>query len=114
METLYFTLGILTAFIIIGAIGIFKIWERTNTLSIDKEDLEDYIGDTADDLSNELEKLDDTLNKKIQILEKCFEIESDELGKMIDARIKQFEQKTSHRISKLEGSLGAFIVNNNK
>ena len=114
METLYFTLGILSALIVLGVIGIVRVWNKVSGLSVAKSDLEDYIGDVADDMSSELEKLHQHFETETSHMDKELRVELEELQKYFDSRLDKLENKIEHKLQKVEGTLGTFIVQHNK
>ena len=86
MEAFYFTLGILTVLIIMGAVGIVSIWNKVSNIENTREDLEDYICDTADDFNTELDKVTNYIENQLSGLEKDVNAESEELGNVIDSK----------------------------
>lgn len=114
METFYFTLGVLSVLIIIGIFGMVKVWNKISKIEFNTSDIEDYIGDTADDLSEELEKLHSHYENEISRLDSEFREESEELGKMIDSRFDKYDNIVTKRFEQLEGTIASLIVKNNR
>ena len=114
MEIFYYTLGILSVLIVIGIFGMVKVWNKISEIEFSGNDMEDYIGDTADDFSDELEKLQYFTEAEVERLERNFGAESEDLGRLIDSRIDNLHNTLSKKIEKIEGVVGNFIVKNNK
>jgi predicted DNA-binding transcriptional regulator len=114
METIYFILGILTVLFTISVIGVVKIWKKVITLEFCESDMEDYISDTADDFSDEIDKLHSHYEKEIERLERNFGDESDGLGKLIDSRVDTLHNHINKKLEKLEGTVAQIIVKENR
>lgn len=114
MEIFYYTLGVLSVLITSGIFGMVKVWRRISEIEIFKEDIEDYIGDTADDFSDELEKLQYFTEAEVERLETNFGSESEGLGRLIDSRIDNLHNTLSKKIEQLEGTIARIIVNENR
>jgi len=114
METLYFALGILSVLVILGVVGIVMVWKRLAGIEFSEENMEGTIDNLANDINHELEILQDYFKKEIVRLDLAFSEESKELGKMVDSRLDKLERKIEMKLQKIEGTLGAFIVKNNK
>lgn len=113
MEIFYYTLGILSVLIIIGIFGMVKVWNKILEIEFFNNDMEDYISDTADDLSDELDKSHAHLAREIERVEKNFEQESHELGKMIDSRLDKFDNHFHKKVENLEATIGRIIAQHN-
>jgi hypothetical protein len=113
MEIFYYTLGILSVLIVIGIFGMVKVWNKISEIEFFSNDMEDYISDTADDLSDELDKLHSSFDREIERVEKNFEHESHELGKMIDSRLDKFDNHLQKKVENLEATVGRIIAQHN-
>ena len=114
MEIFYYTLGVLSVLVTLGIFGMVKVWRRISEIEIFKDDIEDYIGDTADDFSDELEKLQYFTEAEVERLDNEFRQESNELGKMIDSRFDKYDNHINKRLEQLEGTIARLIVNENR
>ena len=114
MEIFYYTLGILSVLIVIGIFGMVKVWNKISEIEFSGNDMEDYIGDTADDFSDELEKLQYFTEAEVERLETNFGAESEGLGRMIDSRIDNLHNTLSKKIENLEGTIARLIVKDNR
>ena len=114
MEIFYYTLGVLSVLITLGIFGMVKVWRRISEIEIFKDDIEDYIGDTADDFSDELDKLQYFTEAEVERLERNFGAESEDLGKLIDSRVDTLNNHISKKLEKLEGTIARLIVKDNR
>tara|TARA_R110000796_G_scaffold169591_2_gene286454 strand:+ start:1113 stop:1457 length:345 start_codon:yes stop_codon:yes gene_type:complete len=113
MEIFYYTLGILSVLIVIGIFGMVRVWNKISENELFSNDMESYISDTADDLSDELDKLQSSFDREIERVEKNFEQESHELGKMIDSRLDKFDNHLHKKVENLEGTIARIITQHN-
>ena len=114
MEIFYYTLGILSVLIVIGIFGMVKVWNKISEIEFSGNDIEDYIGDTADDFSDELDKLQYFTEAEVERLERNFGAESEDLGKLIDSRIDNLHNTISKKMEKLEATIARLIVKDNR
>ena len=114
MEIFYYTLGVLSVLVVIGIFGMVKVWNKISEIEFSGNDMEDYIGDTADDFSNEIDKLHSHYEKEIERLERNFGDESDGLGKLIDSRVDTLHNHINKKLEKLEGTVARIIVKENR
>ena len=114
MEIFYYTLGILSVLVVIGIFGMVKVWNKISEIEFSGEDMEEYIGDTADDFSGELEKLQYHFEAEVERLERNFGDESDGLGKLIDSRADTLNNHINKKLEKIEGTIARLIVDNNR
>lgn len=114
MEIFYYTLGVLSVLIVIGIFGMVKVWSKISEIEFSSSDMEDYIGDTADEFSEELERLHSHYEKEIERLEINFGEESEGLSKLIDSRIDNLNNSISKKMEKLEGTIARLIVKDNR
>jgi len=114
METLYFTLGILTVLVIIGVVGVVKVWNKVSALSLIERDLTDHINEIADDVNDELGKMHDELHNRMDQLERDFQGEASEIVSMMDSRFDKFENKVNIRLEKVDATIGNLLVKFNK
>ena len=114
MEIFYYTLGILSVLVVIGIFGMVKVWNKISEIEFSGNDMEDYIGDTADDFSDELEKLHALVQDEVDRLDREFREESNELGKLIDSRFDKYDNLINKRFEQLEGTIARLIVKENR
>ena len=114
MEIFYYTLGILSVLVVIGIFGMVKVWNKISEIEFSGNDIEDYIGDTADDFSDELDKLQYFTEAEVERLERNFGAESEDLGKLIDSRVDTLNNHISKKLEKLEGTIARLIVKDNR
>mgnify|MGYP000891434723 FL=1 len=114
MEIFYYTLGILSVLVVIGIFGMVKVWNKISEIEFSGNDMEDYIGDTADDFSDELEKLHALTQDEVDRLDREFREESNELGKLIDSRFDKYDNLINKRFEQLEGTIARLIVKENR
>ena len=114
MEIFYYTLGVLSVLVITGIFGMVKVWNKISEIEFSGEDMEDYIGDTADDFSGELEKLQYHFEAEVERLERNFGDESEGLSRLIDSRIDNLHNTLIKKIENLEGTIARLIVKDNR
>ena len=114
MEIFYYTLGVLSVLVITGIFGMVKVWNKISEIEFSGEDMEDYIGDTADDFSGELEKLQYHFEAEVERLERNFGDESEGLSRLIDSRIDSLHNTLVKKIENLEGTIARLIVKDNR
>lgn len=91
METLYFTLGVLSAVIIFAVLGMFIIRkEMTSKIHREIGDVEARIQTDLSDLRRHVDQLDDSHFKQI-----------DNLDKRIDSRFDKTTNKIAEQIANL-------------
>jgi len=114
MEIFYYTLGVLSVLVITGIFGMVKVWNKISEIEFSGNDIEDYIGDTADDFSGELEKLQYHFEAEVERLERNFGDESEGLSRLIDSRIDSLHNTLVKKIENLEGTIARLIVKDNR
>jgi exonuclease VII small subunit len=107
METLYFTLGVLTVLVILGVVGMFMVWKKAANAAKESCSLWDGIDSLNRDLGCEIEKAFDYANKlhketgedlseihrRIDSSEMNLNAELNEFQKIMDSRLDKFENR---------------------
>ena len=110
METLYFTLGVLTVLVILGVVGMFMVWKKAANAAEELHSLWDGIDSLNRDLGQETNKLinyadelhehvknDMTeIHRRIDSVEINLNVELNEFHKVLDSRLDKFENKLTN------------------
>lgn len=107
METLYFTLGVLTVLVMFGVVGMFMVWkkaanaaEETHSIwngidSLNRDfgkDIEN-VSDYADKLQQETKEELSEIHRRINSSEINLNAELNEFQKIMDSRLDKFENR---------------------
>lgn len=100
METFYFTLGIITALLVVGGVVILLVWRKSEKTSNDLGYVQELISSSNNRVDREIESLNRELDTEInhvmlEVEEKIKSINTDisEIYKTIDSRHDKLESR---------------------
>lgn len=101
METLYFTLGVLTVLVLLGVVGMLMVWKKAANAAEEARSLWEAIDSLAVDLANAAtdihRRIDDELTK---VSYNC-----DSIDKNLDGKVEEIYRTLDSRLDKLENKL---------
>ena len=108
METLYFTLGVLTVLVILGVVGMLMVWKKAANAAEEAHSVWNGIDSLNRDLGKEIEKVfnyADKLQKetKEDLSEIHRRIDSSEMN--LNAELNEFQKIMDSRLDKFENRL---------
>lgn len=107
METLYFTLGVLTVLVILGVVGMFMVWKKAaktadETASVwsGVDSLNRDLGQEIGNIKNYVDQIDQhnqhnisEIHRSIDSVERNLNGELNEFQKIMDSRLDKFENR---------------------
>lgn len=100
METLYFTLGVFTVLVILGVVGMFRVWKKAAKTAEETASIWSGINSLSNDLGKEIDGLNRTISDEIKevyetvhAVERNLDGELNEFQKIMDSRLDKFENR---------------------
>jgi hypothetical protein len=101
METLYFTLGVLTVLVILGVVGMFMVWKKAANAAEEFRSVWDGIDSLANDVGKESENIHRRLDNELQSVER----NCNSIDKNMDGKVEEIYRTLDSRLDKLEARL---------